>query len=58
MDYVYVPREFTKLNKFVTIGAYVIFSNNIPFLITMSCSIDFMTVEHVPTDTVKQLSKH
>ena len=33
------------------------FVNNIPFLITMSRKIKFITVEHIPTRTAKQLSK-
>ena len=44
VDYVALPREFMKLNNFVTLLVDVIFMNNIKCLITMSNSIKFMTV--------------
>ena len=56
-DYVQIPRDFIKLHKYVALVADVMFVNNIPFLITMSRKIKFITVEHIPTRTAKQLSK-
>ena len=44
MYYVAVPREFLKLNKFVTLVADLIFVNNIPLLITMSRGIKFVII--------------
>ena len=37
--------------------ADVMFVNGTPLLITMSRSVNFVIVEHVPTLTTKQLSK-
>ena len=45
------------MQKYVTLASVVMFVNNIPFLITMYRGIIFITVEHVPTRTAKQLSK-
>ena len=45
------------LNKYVNIVADVMFVKNIPFFITMSCGIKFVTVEYIPSRTVKQLRK-
>jgi hypothetical protein len=56
-DYVVVPREFMKLHKYVTLVADVMFVNGIAFLVTMFRGIKFVTSEHVPTHTAKQLSK-
>ena len=50
--------EFLILNKFVTLVEDVMFMNGTPLLITMSLSINFVTVEHVPTCMDKQLSKY
>ena len=56
-DYVDIPRDFLKLHKYANLVAGVMFFNIIPFLITISLGIRFITVEHVPTCTAKQLSK-
>ena len=58
MDFFYVPKYFIKLHKFVTIVSDVMFLNVAPLLITMSVGIKFVTVEHIPTCTDKQLSKY
>jgi hypothetical protein len=57
LDYVAVPHEFMKLHKYVTLVADVMFVNGIAFLVTMSRGIKFITAEHIPTRTAKQLSK-
>ena len=56
-DYVAVPRDFLKLQKNVTLIVVVIFVNNLPFLITMSRNIRYVTVEHIKTRTAKRLCK-
>ena len=58
IDYVDVPKYFMKLHKFETLVVDVMFLYNTPLLITMSCSIKFVTVEHVPTHTSKKLIKY
>ena len=57
MDYVVMPWYFFKLNKYVTLFHYVMILNSVSFIITVSYGISFITVEHVPTRTAKQLSK-
>ena len=57
MYYVAVPKDFLKLHKFVITMSDVMFVNIAPFLITMACGIKFVTIEHIPTPTGKQLSK-
>ena len=58
LDYVAVSKDFIKLHKFVTLVADVVFVNGAPFLIIMASGIQFLTVEHIPTCTAKQLSKY
>ena len=52
-----IPRDFYRLNKFVTLTADVIFVCGIPFLVTYSRSIKFTTTEYIPTRTAGQLAK-
>ena len=53
-----MTRGSLKLHKFVTIVADVMFTNNIPFLVTVYYSINVLTVGDVPTHTDKQLSEY
>ena len=39
----------------VTLTADVMFVNGLPFLVTMSCCIRLLTVEHITSRTAKQL---
>ena len=39
MEYIEIPRDFMKLHMYVTLGADVMFVNNIPFLTTFSRGI-------------------
>ena len=41
----------------MTLVANVMFVNNIPFLVTLSHGIKFVTAEHVKSTTAKQLAK-
>ena len=56
-DYIEVPRDFLLLVKNVTLLADVMFVNKVPFLITVSRKIKFITVEFLSSRTAKQLSK-
>ena len=56
-DYVAIPRYFLALHRFVSLVEDVMFVNNIPFLITMSHGIKFVTVEYLSSRTSKELSK-
>ncbi|KAL7531043.1 hypothetical protein ACHAXR_006172, partial [Thalassiosira sp. AJA248-18] len=57
-SYVAIPREFMLSNRVVTLAADVFFVDNIPFLLTVSRKIKFVTAEHTPVKTAKQLTKH
>ena len=57
-DYGAIPRDFLALHRFVSLVAYVTIVNNVPFLITMSSSIKFVTVEYLSYRTAKELSKN
>ena len=56
VERVSIPQEFYRLNKFVTIAADVMFVGGIPFFITISKKIKFITVEYLPQRTAKQLA--
>ena len=57
IGYIDITRDFLKLHKYVTIVVDVMFVDNIPCLITMSSGIRFITFDHVPTHTAKQISR-
>ena len=52
-----IPRDFYRLNKFVTLTADVMFVCGIPFLVTCSRSIKYNTSEYIPTQAAGQLAK-
>ena len=52
-----IPRDFYRLNKFVTLMADVMFVCGFPFLVTYSRSIKFTTTEYTPNRTAEQLAK-
>ncbi|EJK65994.1 hypothetical protein THAOC_13102 [Thalassiosira oceanica] len=56
-DFIDVPRDFLLLIKDVTLVADVMFVNKLPFLITMSRKVKFITVEFLSSRSAKQLSK-
>ena len=58
MDYVAIPKDFGVFHKYLTLVVDVMYVKNIYFLITMSCGIKIVTVEHIPSHTAKQLSKN
>ena len=55
-EYIEVPRDFLLLVKNVTLVADVMFVNKVPFPITMSRKIKFITVEFLSSRRAKQLS--
>ena len=55
-EYLDIPRDFYRLQRFVTLTADVMFVNSLPFLTILSRDIRFGTAEHVPSHTAKQLA--
>ena len=55
-DWVQIPKEFVKMNEFVTLMADVVFVNNLAFVITFGRVIRLFTVEFTSTQTAKQLT--
>jgi hypothetical protein len=57
-DHVAVPRAVVERNKVVTMAADVFFVDGTPFLVTLSRSIKFVTVENLPVRMANALVKH
>ena len=51
-----IPEDFYKLKKFVTLKFYVIFFDGNVFIITSARKLNSATVEHIPSQTVAQIS--
>ena len=51
-----IPNDFYRLNKFVTIAADVMFIAGVPFFVTYSKKIKFLSVEYLPRRTARQLA--
>ena len=49
VDYVKIPRDIINMHKYVTLVAYVMFVNGLPFLVTSSRGISFVTIEYLPS---------
>ena len=56
-EYLGIPRDFYRLQHFVTLTADVMFLNGIPIFTNFSRDIRFGTAEHVPYRTARQLAK-
>ena len=56
VDRVSMPEKFYRLNKFVTIDADVMSVSGVPFFVTYSRKIKFLTVEYLPRRTAGQLA--
>ena len=56
-DYVRIPREIVEMNRNVTLVGDVLFVCGLPFLITLSRRIRFVTLQFMPNRTVKELTK-
>ena len=57
-NYVAIPRDFVLANKHLTLAADVFFVEGIPFLLTLSRRVKFVTAEHCPVRTAVALSNH
>jgi hypothetical protein len=57
-DYVAIPKEILNINKEVTIAAYVMFVNRLPFVTKISRKIKFTTIEYVPRRSQPNLIKY
>ena len=51
-----IPRDFYRLNKFVTLTADMMFVCGFPFLVTYYRSIKYTTAEFIPTRTARKLA--
>ncbi len=54
-NYVEIPLDLLSFHNKVTLVADVFFVNLVPFLISASCNINLITIEHVPKWTASQL---
>ena len=54
--YVSIPAQIVELNKHITLVADVMFVNGLPFFITLSRKIRFLTVQYVPRRTAGELA--
>jgi hypothetical protein len=55
-NFVRIPREIIDMNRYVTLVADVMFVCGLPFLISLSRRIRFVTVEFIPKRTAGELS--
>ena len=53
---VHIPREYYKFNKFVTIGADVMFVAGVPIFVTYFRKIQFAMGEFLPRRNARQLA--
>lgn len=54
-EYTGVPREIVKLNRYVTLVADAMFVGGLPFLISLSRRVWFVTVQYMPRRTAGEL---
>ena len=57
-NYVAIPRDFVSANKHLTLAADVFFVDGIPFLLTLSRQVKFVTAKQCPVRTAVALSNH
>ncbi len=57
MDYVEIPKTLIQRNKFIYLAVDVLYVDRVPFLVTTSRNIKFITVEHTPIQTTSQLTQ-
>jgi hypothetical protein len=56
VDYVKIPQDFIKMNKYVALVADVLFVKGLLFLVTSSRGISFIMIEFLPLWTAKRLA--
>ena len=56
-EYVKIIKAFYKLHKFATLMADIMFVNGNAFMIASPRKLKFVTVEHIPSLTFKQLNE-
>ena len=54
-EYLSIPDDYRRLHHIVTLTTDILFVNGVPFLVTLSRKIRFLTAEHIPSRTAKQL---
>ena len=54
-DYIEIPRELIKAHKGVILCADIMFINEVPFLVTMSKNIQFITSRYLPNKKKESL---
>ena len=54
--YVSIPAQLISLHKYITLAADVIFVSGIPFFVTLSRRIRYVTVQFVPHRTAAELA--
>jgi hypothetical protein len=56
-DYVDIPRTIIDINKNVTLAVDVMFVNSVPFLVSVSRTINLITIEHAPKCSATKLGE-
>ena len=56
-DYVDIPRTLIDINKKVTLAVDVMFVNSVPFLVSVSRTINLITIEHAPKCSATKLGE-
>ena len=54
-EYVRVPKEIIDLNRYITLVADVMFVGGLPFLISLSRRVRFVTIQYMPRRTAGEL---
>jgi hypothetical protein len=54
-DYVDIPRALVDVYQRVTLAAKVMLVNLVPFLVSVLCNINLITIEHAPHHTATKL---
>ena len=55
-EYVTIPQELIDMNRYVILAADVMFVSGLPFLVTLSRQIRYVTVQFVPRRTAGELA--
>ena len=55
-EYVTIPEKLISINKYVTLAADVMFVSSLPFLVTLSKRVKYVTVQFVPRRTARELA--